>query len=870
MTSPTPVGQPEAIVGEDYSMVTWEQVLFTVTGKGFDLHAVLKTVETPDTGPLRMSAGGATPGSAQTDGQSGGTGYSYHAWDKWYIAVDWDKSASNNWDQAIKDTDPLITQLATGRLVLLDVTKLEEAKPVVDQYVRWLDTNYNTLQQWVNKLTSDDSAFKGKAAHAIQDKLKTMAFTVKDLYEQIVTDRNTSKSLQDTADAVNTFAKGMAQLWLDNVNSLRYLVNNLTVAVINNVDTYIRGKGLVNGTPNYVLDHYAKQSRETAENYIKNVIAGYSSTAHTSPKVTSNTTWTYYSGNYTGAGTWKANTTVTDDPDGYTFTPGELPDKFPELSGPLDSGATWNSFNTAVATYARTKLEPLDTEARKLIAALETAYARTKDPLEELDTPAPLPTGGGGNQPPPFGNQPPPYGNQPPPNGGGGPDLNEFLKNLYENPPGGNSNGPPENDFSNLFNDPPGGGGGPGGGDSNGPPTNDLNSLLNDPSGGGGPGGGDSNGPPTNDLNSLLNEPPAGSSESNGPPGGNDFNGPGGNSPNDFQSANGGPGGTGAVPPPFIPPGSFSTSNGAPESNRRLPGDQTQFDENGNPINSFEDDGWEPPPNGDSGPLPSSTSNFNPADLGLGSNNLPDGSKDFTVDSSNSPPGGSSNVPGFGDFPGGSSNLPGGSSNLPGFGDGPGGSSNLPGGSSNLPGFGDGPGGSSNLPGGSSNFPGGSSNFPGGEFSNLPGGGGAGGGAPGAFGGASPGGGGAGAGGFGGEGWSDWSGQNPAEETDKSGFNISDPSQRGGMPPMMPPMMPMNGGQGGDKERERQTWLSEDDKIWGTDSLAGNGVIGLPNDRAHDADEPLAPTHVHVRTNTPRTKAGDGQTKETEQTATSQ
>ena len=843
MTTPTPVGPPEAITGDDYSMVTYEQVLFTVTGKGFDLHAILKTVETPDAGPLRMSIGGATPGSAQTDGQSGGNGYSYHAWDKWYITVDWDKSASNNWNQAITDTDPLITQLATGRLVLLDVTKLQEAKPVVDQYVKWLDTNYNTLQQWVNKLTSDDSAFKGKAAHAIQEKLKSMAFVVKDLYEQIVTDRNTSKSLQDTADAVNTFAKGMAQLWLDHVNNLRYLVNNLTVAVLNNVDAYIRGKGLVAGTPNYVLDHFVKDSRERAEAYIKSVIAGYSSSASTAPKVTATTDWTYYGGNYYAAGTWSASTTVTEVPDAYTFTPGPLPEKFPELTGPLDSGATWNSFNAAVASYARTRLEPLDTEARKLIAALETAYARTKDPLEELDTPTPLPTGGGGGPevPPynPFGN---PNGNQPPPDGtGGGPDLNDILNGLFDDPPGGgDSNGPPTNDITDLFNDPPGGGGGPGGGDSNGPPANDINSLFNDP--------------------------PAGTSESNGPPGGSDFTGPGG--PNAFDSANGGPGGgNGAVPPPFIPPGPFSTSNGAPDGSRRLPGDQTQFDENGNPINSLEDDGWAPP-DGDGGPLPSSTSNFNPADLGLGefpsgSSNLPDGSRDFTTDSSNSPPGGSNNLPGFGDFPGGSSsNLPGGSSNLPGFGDLPGGSSNLPGGSSNLPGFGD-------LPGGSSNFPGGSSNVPGGEFSNLPGGGGAGGGAPGAggFGGGMPGGG----GGFGGEGWSDWSGQNPAEETDKSGFTVSDPTQRGGMPPMMPPMMPMNGGQGGDKERERQTWLSEDDKIWGTDSLAGNGVIGLPNDRTLDADEPLAPTHVHVRTNSPRTKAGDGQTRETtEQTATSQ
>src|SRR4051812_31935582 len=112
MTSP--IGPPPAIVGDDYSQASYEQVLFTVTGQGVDLHALAKLIETPDKGSLQMAAGGATPGGAQTDGQSGGTGYSYHAWDKWYITVDWDKTASNNWEQALTQIDGLITPLNSG------------------------------------------------------------------------------------------------------------------------------------------------------------------------------------------------------------------------------------------------------------------------------------------------------------------------------------------------------------------------------------------------------------------------------------------------------------------------------------------------------------------------------------------------------------------------------------------------------------------------------------------------------------------------------------------------------------------------------------------------------------------------------------
>jgi hypothetical protein len=84
------------------------------------------------------------------------------------------------------------------------------------------------------------------------------------------------------------------------------------------------------------------------------------------------------------------------------------------------------------------------------------------------------------------------------------------------------------------------------------------------------------------------------------------------------------------------------------------------------------------------------------------------------------------------------------------------------------------------------------------------------------------------------------------------------------MPPMIPPMA---GGAGSDKERERQTWLSEDDKIWGTDPGAGSGVIGLPSDAAQEADEPLAPTHVHMRSANARGRATEHAADETAETA---
>jgi hypothetical protein len=59
--------------------------------------------------------------------------------------------------------------------------------------------------------------------------------------------------------------------------------------------------------------------------------------------------------------------------------------------------------------------------------------------------------------------------------------------------------------------------------------------------------------------------------------------------------------------------------------------------------------------------------------------------------------------------------------------------------------------------------------------------------------------------------------------------------------PFFPPMMGGGGGMGGggDKpqERERQTWLSEDEEIWGTRVTLGPGVIGHPDDEDFEAYE---------------------------------
>lgn len=78
-----------------------------------------------------------------------------------------------------------------------------------------------------------------------------------------------------------------------------------------------------------------------------------------------------------------------------------------------------------------------------------------------------------------------------------------------------------------------------------------------------------------------------------------------------------------------------------------------------------------------------------------------------------------------------------------------------------------------------------------------------------------------------------------------------------GYPPMMPPMMPPGAMGNQDKERERTTWLAEDEDVWGTDPDVSPAVIGR-DEHAGDRDErdPWSPTPTQPTG--PRTPARGG------------
>ncbi|WP_204008108.1 hypothetical protein [Virgisporangium aurantiacum] len=378
----------------------------------------------------------------------------------------------------------------------------------------------------------------------------------------------------------------------------------------------------------------------------------------------------------------------------------------------------------------------------------------------------------------------------PPPNG-----VTDPTQDPNKDPNDPDGDGESGIDINDLLKNGGGGGDGNGGGDGGGDGGIDINDLLKN-GGGGGDGGGGGNNPPTFES------------------GGSDFGG--------FNLPNG-PGGSGSNTELFNTPPGTDLNDG--------PGfDPASLTSSGFGGSDFPGSGG-----------PTGTSGFNGFALpGIGSG--------FSFPGSG--PGGSGGAPGGGNRFGGGASAPG--LELP---ENRGGVLIGPMGAS-PPGY-TGPGPLEDI-----------LRSEGIEIAGAAAGGGLGGGA--GLGGAGLGGGGgvSGGGGFGGADGTGWgAGSNGGVAGDGSTLGApgsgtgtspgtttgTTPANASGYPPMMPPMgMGGMGGMGGrgenEKERERTTWLAEDEKVWGTDPDCGPAVIG--------ADDDATPTGTPVtdRSSTPRSR----------------
>ncbi len=464
--------------------------------------------------------------------------------------------------------------------------------------------------------------------------------------------------------------------------------------------------------------------------------------------------------------------------------------------GDLGSAAGWNAISDGINTTSLSILKnSLDTPSQTAISVLHPKYLLATSALIDITAPPAetMPHPPGGDKPPDGGGD---GGAPPPPPGGDG---------------GGGGGAPPPPDG--------GGGGGDGGGG-----TGDLG-------GGGGGGGGDVPPPPdggggggTGDLGLGGGGDGGGGTGDLGLGGGGD----GGGGTGDLGLGGGGGGGGGFMPG-LMPPGGAGGGTGAGGGGSGVgPGSDGSFDEPG-AGDGIVNPGDQPPGDG-SGSLVPPGAGDSGTDLPPGSAPPGDGGGTGGVGAGAGAGGGTG---GFGSDPG--SGAGGGGDGLGGVGSGAGGG-----------GFGGGNGAGDGLGGGA-----GAGGFGGGGTGGGLGGGGLGGGAGGGLG-----------GGIGGNGSeltaSPFSASGGAPGLGGAGApgGSSSGNQAGGVP-FYPPMMGGGGaGAGGDKpqERERQTWLSEEEEIWGTNVNVGSGVIGRLDQDGLDVEEvPLVgPVRGRARPDTPR------------------
>ncbi|WP_447002025.1 hypothetical protein ACRAKI_19990 [Saccharothrix isguenensis] len=830
---------PTAPPSGDYARATFEQILHAVTGYGADLH-----------GLADISGAAGNDGWFQFAQDFSTANMSYRAWDVHYFGVNYNQAAFRNWVAAVTEIEQVAQQLAAGRLGMMDVPRLWDAKRAVDTYVSWLDGGLETTKAWASRMDTDDSAFKGKAAFAIKVNLEALAFTFNDLRDQIMEDRKpaTPTALGDSAEALGRFGQAMAYVWWESNTFLFNAAHDAATAISSSVMDHLRNSGLFvrykdaeySDQRYYVLDDFG--SRADAEQYIRETMSRYFSTS---------------------AGQ----------------TP--LPPGFPQLVGDISTKGFWDSVNAAISTYLRNELAKLDTKAREEFARLTEVHNRATRSLGDLKT----------TPPPTVGSKPPSFGGGGGGGGGGnGPSLDDILGNGNGNGNGGDGDGkgegrgegqneqkftieyegPPDpkdpegppnpeganeelrNAFFKTEGDGTGSGsgfGGPGGGSGgSGNGFSGLGDGFGEGFGGSGSGGLGSGGLGSGNGQNFLG---GNGGLGNGGLGDglNGLDGPGGHGDQGGQGGQGS--GIGAMPllPAFRLGNPGNPGNPQDEERRKSGNGNGAFDDLdlpgngngigmgngngiGNPLPGLDDiDGWSPTPTPDKAPLPDNPlpdlgsdggMRFGP---GLGPGQPPTGSLlDAPLVEAPRLPDDDRDGAGAGTFA--SAGLEGFSpprSGLDGFGSGTGTGQagvDVPG--SGKDGFG-GPGPGSGQTGFLAGSPEGHTDPFGRDSGGL------------------------------------------TSQANPSGTGSRDDS-RGGMP-FMPPMMGGMGGLQGNQqqqqERERQTWLSEDEKVWGTDTGVGLGVIGRPDAEDVEADEVLVPTHVHVRSAAPRdraTGAGQGRT----------
>ncbi|MFB9839791.1 hypothetical protein, partial [Actinoallomurus acaciae] len=346
---------------DNWSEWTFEQALKALTGEGADLHT-----------PAKATFFNVNPSPGDKDE------ISYHAWGDYYYGVNVNHDAVTAWTQAVDTIDEMMPDVSRGKRGSMDHQTLVDLAGAISDFGGWAQAVAGGMNMWSQRLDSDDSSFRGKAAFLIYWRLKANGDGLTDTYEQVTTRHGQPMAtvVMDAANELGTFNSTMSTAWSTVSADIRNWIQQALDDVYSTIWQHITSAGIVKGQPGYVLDEIALGGLNVdgAKQYIRDTMA-----------------------------------------------------KFPD--GDLTSSATWSTLNGKVVDSVADKLKSmLDTPAQTAISSLAPKYVLatsslieiTAPPAESPPQPDPStdgPPDGSGDIPPPDGG-----GNLPPPDGGGGGD----------------------------------------------------------------------------------------------------------------------------------------------------------------------------------------------------------------------------------------------------------------------------------------------------------------------------------------------------------------------------------------------------------------------------------------------------------------
>ncbi len=367
----------------------------------------------------------------------------YYAWDEQYFGVNIDRNAIQAYEDTADNTTTFITDLQSLKHNDLDAYTLGDLRNNVVELQQVLSNKANDYRRLANGLKTSNSDFQGKAAAVIQERLEYYASALEHWRDQAHSTYGVdpADAIMDAWNAITGFVNAFNKIHQDAYNAnIRNLIRNGVNQAASSVMQHMIDSGIVAGNPNYALGGYTKYY------------------------------WT--------AGRLPVRIAVHVDP-----SKEEIAQKINEAlsSYPMPNGgngnlrdpATWDALNKWVGSAVVNWLNVFDQVARTALPSLNDAFVVLAKTLQALTDPTPFTPHAGSpnslyntNTPvsefPPFNfnfgmPNTPPYDYNTPPYNYNTPPYNFNTPSDFYNslgPPSGNGNQGPSGDFnvpSNLF-----------------------------------------------------------------------------------------------------------------------------------------------------------------------------------------------------------------------------------------------------------------------------------------------------------------------------------------------------------------------------------------------------------------------------------